>query len=193
VDRVPQSRAEDMEQLLEARYHHREAGEIDQAVATTDWVCSQLDTWGAYRREEQLYREALTWLPERSAETAVITHNLGIIAQTRGEPAQAMEWYQKSLQIKEELGNRAGMASTLGQMGVFATEQGQPAEAVPLNLRSLAIQIDLGSPQVPINLYWLRRQRELLGEERFGEILREHLSEEDAAAVLGMLEEDSGS
>ena len=43
------------------------------------------------------------------------------------------------------------------------------------------------SPQVKINLHWLNRQQELLGEERFGEILREHLSEEDAVAVLDMM------
>ena len=313
VKYVPQSRAEDMEQLLEARHHHEEAGEIDQAVEVTEWICLQFEEWGAYRREEQLCRETLAWLPEKSAAAARFAgqigtlaqlrgdltqahdahqaafsafsaigdrvgiavachqlgmlaqdrgepaqalewyqkalqideelgnragmassyHQLGVLAQVRGEPAQALEWYQKSLQIEEELGNRAGMASsyhqlgmlaqdrsqptqalewyqkslqineelgnragmaiTISQLGVLATKQGQPAEAVPLNLRSLAIRIQLGSPQVRIDLHWLRRQRELLGEERFGEILRVHLSEEDAAAVLGMMEGDGGS
>lgn len=55
----PQSRAQDMEDLFEARHHHRLAGELDEAVLVTEWVCSQLDTWGAYRREEQLCREVL--------------------------------------------------------------------------------------------------------------------------------------
>jgi len=349
VKRVPQSRVEDMEQLLEARHHHYEAGEIDQAVEVTEWVVVQFEDWGAYRREEQLCRETLTWLPENSAKAArfsgqigilayrrgdlaqaqnahqaalvaleaiedragvaISSHHLGLIAQDRGELSQALEWYQKSLQIKEELGNRAGMASsyhhlgliaqnrgelsqalewyqkslqiteelgsragmassyhqlgmiaqgrgelsqalewyqkalqineelgnragmassyhqlgnvafvrgelsralewyleslqiseelgnragmaiTLGQLGVLANERGQPAEAVPLNLRSLAIQLQIGSPEIRINLHWLRRQRELLGEERFGEILREHLDAEGVTAVLGMMEE----
>ena len=118
-------------------------------------------------------------------------HQIGRIAQERGDYDQALEWYQKSLRIEEELGNRAGMASTFSQLGVLATGRGNPEEGVSHNLRSLAIRLQIGSPQVRINLHWLNRQRELLGEERFGEILREHLSEEDAVAVLDMMAKSS--
>jgi tetratricopeptide (TPR) repeat protein len=353
VKRVPQSRAEDMEQLLEARHHHYEAGEIDEAVEVTEWVCLQFDTWGAYRREEQLCRETITWLSEGSAKFAVFAHGLGLIshrrgylsqavewyqkafqieeeigdhagmasayhqlgivaqdsgdlsqalewyqkalqifeelgnragmastygqlgilaedrgeldeavenhqkalqifeelgdragmastyhrrgmiarsrgelsqalewyqkslqineelgnrdgmastyhefgmiAQSRGELSQTLEWYQKSLQINEELGNRAGMANSYGQLAVLLVQKGVPEEAVPLSLRALAIHIELQSPMIRIDLHWLRRQRELLGEERFGEILREHLDADAVTAVLGMMEEDGGA
>lgn len=347
VDTIPQSREQDIEELLQARYHYRNAREIDSALAVTAHVCLQLDTWGAYRREEQLCQEVLGWVPDKSTEAATFNHQLGILAQKRGDYDQALErykrslrineelghsegmadsygqlgssaldrgayeqalewykkaqqlyeelgnrsgmassyhqlgivaqergdyekaiqwykkslqikeelgnrqgvassyhqlgrvaqdrsdydkafewykkslqidgelgnragmassyhqlgtvaqqhgdydqalaWYKKSLQIKEELGNRAGMALTLGQLGAFSTELGQPAEALPFTLKSLIIHIQLGTPQVRIDLHWLKRQRELLGEERFGGTLREHLSEEDSRAVLEMM------
>ena len=387
AERLPQSRQEDIAQFLEARYHYREAGDIDQAVKVTEGICLQLDTWGAYRREEQLCREVLRWLPERSSQTAAFLHQIGTICQKRGDYDQALDWYKRSLQIKEELGNRAGMAnsyhqlgmvsqnrgdydqaldwykrslqikeelgnradmassyhqlgrvaelrgdldqaldwykrslqineeldnragmassyhqlgmvaqvrggydqalawykrslqieeelgnragmassyhqlgmvsqergdldqalywykrslqideelgnragmaisyhqlgnvaylrgvydhaldwykrslqifeelgnradmaSSISQLGALATEQGRPEDAVPLNLQSLVIRLELRVPEVGIDLHWLSRQRELLGEERFGELLREHVGDEGAEAVLGLM------
>ena len=37
---------------------------------------------------------------------------------------------------------------------------------MPYNLASLAIRLELQSPEMGIDLYWLDRQRELLGRER---------------------------
>jgi tetratricopeptide (TPR) repeat protein len=351
VEKVAQSRQQDIEDLLHARLHHREAEEIDAAVEVTEWVCNQLDTWGAYRRVEQLCREVLEWVPEKSTAAASFSHQLGIVAQKRGDYAQALDWYKKSLQIKEELGYRAGMANSFGQLGnlaldrsdyaqaldwynkaltafeelgnhagmagsyhqlgivsqargdyaqaldwykkslqieeelgnraemassyhqlgnvsylrgdyaealdwykeslqineelgdragmassfgqlgllardrgdygeaqmwsrkalsiceelgdqagiaraisqlgVLSTRRGSAEEGVPFNLRSLATRAQIGSPEVRIDLYWLNRQRELLGESRFGEILREHLDEEGRRVVLELMEEFS--
>ena len=81
---MPQSRQADIDQLLEARYHHHAAGDLEQAVTVTEWICSQLDTWGAYGREEQLCREVLEWVPERSKQAADFLRQLGIVAQARG-------------------------------------------------------------------------------------------------------------
>jgi tetratricopeptide (TPR) repeat protein len=189
VQQVPQSRQADVEQLLEARYHHHTASDVDQAVAVTEAVISQLDTLGAYGWVEQLCRDVLVWVPERSREAADFLHWLGIVDQKRGSYDDALEWYRRSLAINEELGNRAGMASSLSQIGVLLTETGRPDEAVPWNLRSLALRLEIGVPQVRIDLHWLGRQREALGEDRFGGVLREHLDEEGAGKVLRMLDE----
>jgi tetratricopeptide (TPR) repeat protein len=309
VAKVPQSRQAAIDQLLEARHHHRAAGDVEQAVQVTGSICIQLDTWGAYGREEQLCREVLEWVPGRSLEAAEFLHQLGNISYQRGSYEEALEWCRKSLAIKEELGNRAGMASSYGQLGVVArkrgsyeealawyrkalaideklgnragmaisyhqlgivaeergsyeealawyrkslaieeelgnragmaisyhqlgvvahdrgsyeealegyrkalaifeelgnrsematslsqigvlfTETGRPEEAAPWNLRSLSLGLEIGVPEVGIDLHWLGRQREALGEERFGEILREHLDEESTASVLRMLDE----
>lgn len=190
--KAPQSREQDMLDLLEARHHHHQAGELAEATLVTEWVCSQLETWGAYRREEQLIHELLGWLPERSEKAAASYHHLGIIAQNRGDYDQALDGYRKSLLIKEELGNRAGMAKSYSNIGALFTERGEPAEAIPLNLRGLAIHLELGSPGVRINLHWLRRQREQLGDERFRAILSEHLDADSLAAVWEMIENVPG-
>jgi tetratricopeptide (TPR) repeat protein len=189
VATVPQSRAQDIEELLEARYHHHQAEEIDAAVAVTADVCNQLNIWGAWRREEQLCRETLTWVPERSSQAAVFLHALGIIAQERGAYDEALEWYRRSLALAEELGNRAGMASSYGQIGVLFTTRGTPDAAVSWNLRSLLICMELRSPAVRTNLHWLTQQRQMLGETRFLGLLREQLSEDDVQVLLRQLDD----
>src|SRR5262249_916636 len=148
VGTLSPSRQQDIEELLEARYHHHQAGEIDEAVEVTERMCSQLDTWGAWGREKHLCREVLTWIPEHSQKAAAFVHQLGIIAQNRGAYEEALEWYRKSLAIVEELGDRAGLASSYGQIAVLLTERGAPEEGLPLNLTSLAIHLELDSPNV---------------------------------------------
>src|SRR4029453_10535727 len=78
VSTVPQSRQQVIEDLLEARYHHHQAGEIDEAVKVSWRMCSQLDTWGAWDREKHLCQEVLPWIPERSPNAAAFIHLLGI-------------------------------------------------------------------------------------------------------------------
>jgi tetratricopeptide (TPR) repeat protein len=126
------------------------------------------------------YEEAVDWYRrsfaifeglDNRAGMASSYHQLGMIAEQRGAYDDALDWYRKSLAIAEEIGNRAGMAPTLSQIGVLWTERGEPETAVPLNLRSLSLRLELGVPQVRIDLHWLRRQRDLLGENRFWEIV----------------------
>jgi tetratricopeptide (TPR) repeat protein len=153
ADRSHQSRQADIAQLLEARHHYHMAGDVDQAVKMTEWICSQLDTWGAYRREEQLCREALIWLPERSAQAAVFLHQLGILAYRRSNYDQAQDWYKRSLQIEEELGNRENMARAYHQLGVVAQQRGAYDEALDWSKRSLPIFEELGNRPGMANSY----------------------------------------
>jgi tetratricopeptide (TPR) repeat protein len=352
-DTLPQSRQQDIEDLLEARHHYHSAGELDETNVVHQQVCTQLHTWGAWQREERLIHEMLSWLPEGSAKAAenfrelgVVAHrrgdydqaldsyrkaleiehalgdragkarsyhNLGAIAEVRGDHDQALNWYRKSLEIlealgdrggmaksyhqlgivtegrgddeqaldwflkslkideelghrsgmaysyghlgniarrrgdhekaldwyrrcleiseslgdrlsvanvyyslgmvakdhddysqsldwyrkaleiREALGDRAGMADSIGQIGVLYTQRGDAADAVSFNLRSLALRLEIGSPEVRVDLYWLTRQREVLGAERFEQILREHLDEGSAANVLKALDDFAAS
>ena len=125
----PQSRAEDVEQLLEARYHHHAAGDLTDALDANQRVCDQLRTWGAWTTERQLWDEALSWVPPRSVPAAIRVQ-LGEIAEDRGDYPAAEQRYQASLAIREELGNRFGTASTLSQLGILRTDQGRHADAV---------------------------------------------------------------
>jgi tetratricopeptide (TPR) repeat protein len=144
---------------------------------------------GLWNEAEGLLERA-RWTAEAAGDAAglaKVSHGLGISMQLRGSYAEALEWYRKALEIEEELGNRAGMASSISQLGILTTEQGRPVEAVPLNLRGLAIRLEIGSPEAGIDLYWLTRQRELLGGERFRELLAEHVGEEGLEKVLELM------
>ncbi|WP_189981853.1 CHAT domain-containing protein, partial [Streptomyces capoamus] len=125
----PQPRADDITQLIEARHHHHRAGDLDQADAVTQYVCLQLHTWGAWDWEQRLVEETLTWFPTRSRPPAGYTHQLGMIAQARGDYQQAEEHYRSALTILEELGDRAGIASSYHQLGIIAQLQGDYQQA----------------------------------------------------------------
>ncbi len=107
----------------------------------------------------------------------------------RGDHDQALDWTEKALQIREDLGDQAGVAQANSQLGLILTDRGNPEEAIPFYLIALAIQFQRGAREAEGNLYVLNHQQELLGEERFGEILRKHLSEKGAVTVLDLMEE----
>ena len=81
---------------------------------------------------------------------AISLHQIGLIQQKRGDYEQALEYYQRSLKIKEELGNRAGMARSLGQIGQLLTETGHYAEAFDHLLPALSTFLELQSPNARI-------------------------------------------
>ncbi len=269
VKHLPRPKQADIEELLEARFHHHRAGETEEAVAVSYTVCDQLDDWGAWQRAERICKDTLPWIPTSTEPQARFLHLLGILAQKRGDYDQALQWYRKSLDILEELGNRAGMASSYHQLGMVAQERGdydqalqwyrksldifeelgnragmassyhqlgivaedrgdydqalqwyrksldikeelgnragmgdsmgqiailltewrKPEEAISWGLKALAIHLPMQVPTVRIHLHWLTRQRELVGEGRFGELLGEHLDQGSKEAVLKMLDE----
>jgi tetratricopeptide (TPR) repeat protein len=305
----PQGHLADIADLLEARYHHQAAGDLDETVEVTELVCSQLDTWGAWLWEEQLCQETLALVPDRSRATAVFTHQLGmialhrgdydqaldwyrqaltifeelgnrvnmavsyhqlgivaywrgdydqaldwyrqaltireelgdrrgiatsyhelgmvafrqedydqaldwyrqaltifeelgnrpemalsyhqlgIVAYLRGDDDQALDWHRQALTIREELGDRAGMASTMNQIGILLTGTGNPHDGLICNLQSLRVRIELGSPELSQNLRLLRYQQEVLGAQRFEQMLREEAGDQDSQMIVELLEQ----
>src|SRR5262249_22819681 len=51
----------------------------------------------------------------RDRRLAIVYHHLGIVAEERHDLAAAVGWCHKSLELKEALGDRPGMASTYHQ------------------------------------------------------------------------------
>jgi len=140
----PQGRQADIADLLEARYHHQAVGDLDDAVQVTVVVCSQLHTWGAWSWEEQLCREILKIVPDRPDRAAVITHRLGVVAQDRGNYDQALNYYRQSLAIREELGDRDGMARSYHQLGNLVYMRDDYDQALDYYRQALAIFEELG-------------------------------------------------
>ena len=93
----------------------------------------------------QTYRRMLAYLqdlPETEwtrTSIAVIYHQLGMTAQDRGRLDEAEDWYRRAIQIREELGLRALLASDYHQLGITAQARGRLDEAEDWYRKSLAI------------------------------------------------------
>ncbi|MFC0027997.1 tetratricopeptide repeat protein [Micromonospora chaiyaphumensis] len=145
VETWPQKPVDDLHDLNETRHHLLATNDLETAGTITEHICSQLDQWGAWDRETSLIHDTLRWLPKNSPRRPAWYHQLGIIAQYRGDYAEAERRYQQSLTINEELGNRAGMASSYHQLGMIAQQRGDYAEAERRYQQSLTIKEELGN------------------------------------------------
>jgi tetratricopeptide (TPR) repeat protein len=133
----PQDQAADVHDMLEARHHLLQAGDIEDAAQITQSAFSQLHTWGAWDQEASLIHDTLTRLPADSPGQAVYIYQLGVLAQMRGDYDEAARQYQRALDINERLGNQAGVASAYGQLGMLAQRRGDYDEAARQHRRAL--------------------------------------------------------
>jgi tetratricopeptide (TPR) repeat protein len=131
--------------LLEARHHLLAAGDTEAAGQVTEWICTQLQTWGAWDQEASLIHDTLSRLPADSPRQAAWIQELGILAQNRGDYDEATRQYQRALDIFERLGNQARMASTYHQLGILAQNRGDYDEATRQLQRALAIKERVGN------------------------------------------------
>ncbi len=115
--------------------------------------------------------------------------NFGAVAHDRGDYDQALTEYRKALAILEALGDRAGMASSLTALGTLYTENDAVEDGISFNLEALLINLELDLPGAAYDVYWLNRQREMLGKQLFQAVLEARLNKEDTAALLAMLDE----
>jgi len=140
----PQARAADVHDMLEARHHLLRAGDAEAAGQATEAACLQLHTWGAWDQEAALVHDTLARLSADSPRRAAWIHQLGIIAQERGDYDEAARQFQRSLDINERLGNESGMASTYHHLGWLAQERGDYDEAARQYQRAGDISERLG-------------------------------------------------
>jgi len=82
--------------------------------------------------------------PQQLLRLADIYHQLGRVAELRGRWEEAEEWYRQALTIKEEFGNRSGMAGSYHHLGIVAQFRGRLEEAEEWYRQSLAIKEELG-------------------------------------------------
>ena len=137
VATIPQSPEQGVDQLLEARYHHHAAGDTDQALAVHEVAVDQLRTWGQYGRAAELCRETLTWLIPDSRAAAATEHELGMLAQLRGDYATAEPLVRRALETFERTGDQAAAARSYHHLGSLAQDRGDYDAAEPLYRRAL--------------------------------------------------------
>jgi len=132
--------------LLEARHHLREAGEIAEAMGATEAICDQLHIRGAWDHEAALVHDTLTNLPGTQRQQAIWTHRLGAIAHRRGDLREAVSKYLASLAISAELDGRNAPAGSILQLGRVAHDRGDLDEAERWCRDYLAIVEERGDP-----------------------------------------------
>jgi tetratricopeptide (TPR) repeat protein len=184
----PQGEQADIHDLLEARHHLHSAGDDDQAGQLTEFICTQLDTWGAWDHEYALIQETREWLGAEHPREPAYLHQLGILAQDRGDYPAAETWYRQSLTINERLGNQAGMATTWSQLGLLRAAQDRLMEAISFHVQALVVRIQLGVPHAGIDVQQLVKLRTKLGSRSFDKAVGKALGAEDVARFLDMLE-----
>jgi tetratricopeptide (TPR) repeat protein len=145
VQVLPQSKHDRVDDLIEARHHHHAAGEHDAALQISDRAILQLETWGEYGHASELCRQTLDWVAPDTAKATGYIHQLGVLAQARGDYDTAEQRYTQSLQISERLGNQAGLASTYHQLGTLAQARGDYDTAEQRYTQSLEIDERLGN------------------------------------------------
>ena len=140
----PQDRAAGVHDLLEARHHLLQAGDIEDASQVTEWACGQLHTWGAWDQEASLIHDTLARLSGDSPRQAAWIHQLGVLAYARGDYSEAARQYQRALGVFERLGDQAGMAVVCYRLGVLAYAGGDCDEAARQYQGAVGIDERLG-------------------------------------------------
>jgi tetratricopeptide (TPR) repeat protein len=89
----------------------------------------------------QIIRQRLeaSSISSRDRLLATSYHELGLVAQQRGQLDQAVQWYRRALPIREALHNRPGMAMSYHQLGIVAQIRGQLDQAEQWYRKSLTI------------------------------------------------------
>ncbi len=100
----------------------------------------------------------------------IINHQIGNIHQVRGEYEKALEKYNRSLKISEEVGDKSDIALTLAQVGRLKYEQRRYQEAISALSRATLIFEELGSPYLELAMKDLDSIKEGIGEDEFNEI-----------------------
>jgi DNA-binding transcriptional ArsR family regulator len=114
-------------------------------------------------------------------------------APYRGDYAETDAQYRRSRTILEELGDRDRLATAMGKMGELLNETRRPKEAVAHTLASLSTHLELHSPDIRADFSWLSRQRVLLGDARFRELVGQHLDATSTSTLLELLDQEEWS
>ncbi len=96
----------------------------------------------------ELHQQVLELCTEEDAQLKATTlHQMASIYANQGQVEQAIDLYQQSLAIYEQVGYDQGKATTLHSMAIVYANQGQAKQAIDLYQQSLAIKEQIGNVQ----------------------------------------------
>ena len=129
---------------MECYAYFGEAGDVEQSDDAAQGAASILNRIGRWDDEWKLANRQLHSTRLNKDRQAAWRHELGVLAQARGDYDTAHTRYQQALRIKEELGDRASMANTYHQLGILAQARGDHDTAHTYYQRALTIFEELG-------------------------------------------------
>jgi len=119
-----------------------EAEQYEQAASVLIAADPLLDRWGFGRLLETLYERIMSQVEGKTQSNVI--HNLAVLLQSRGDYDKALHYYEQSLKTKEELGDRAGISSSLHQIGMVHQQRGDYDKALHYYEKSLQTKEALG-------------------------------------------------
>jgi len=132
-----------VEYYIESRWHYLQAGEWDRAAEMTFALESYLTLHGFPQRSMELLVEfddkELT-----DKNRSIVYHQIGMLFQGFGDYDAAVTQYQKSLEIREKIGDIKGEAQSLHQIGMIYQEKGDYAAALTQYQMPLEIAEKIG-------------------------------------------------
>ena len=96
--------------------------------------------------QANLKKESLTNSEQKSFKKALsLSYNsLGIIFYNKGDYDKALNYYSRSLKIREEIRDKKGLAATLNNFGIVYQDQGDNAKAIEYYTLSLMKNEEIG-------------------------------------------------
>ncbi len=152
--------------LDEAMMYYKKALDINEQLADTQAVSSNMHNIGAVLNESGKYEEALSWLEKalalRNPETdksgrAQTLQAIAAVYLNTEKPDKALSYNTRAYELYRETGDLHGEAECLNKAGILFFDRHEPEKAQQYFERSLKIGRDLGSlPLQQFALQWLK-------------------------------------
>ncbi|MCA2716909.1 MAG: tetratricopeptide repeat protein [Microcystis sp. M169S2] len=138
----------DVQPYLEIFYHCYQLTEYDNAFDILRAIDDFLTRRGYYQTLADYYLELVTVYQQQEEQTnwkytASLT-SLGNAYYFLGEYQKAIEFYQQSLAITREIGDRRGEAASYNNLGNVYNSLGEYQKAIEFHQQSLAIEREIG-------------------------------------------------
>ena len=134
---------EDLRPLLEAQYFAFQLRNYSEAWSLVSWELEKyLSPWGHWTLLQNLLEEILPHVQDTDKGRCI--RLIGIIERDRGNWDAAERLYRQSLKLREELGDRSGMATSWGLLGDIERNRGNWDAAERLFRQSLQLCEELG-------------------------------------------------
>jgi hypothetical protein len=114
-------------------------------ISALDSYLDIMGYWNEYNHRLQQAIEAAEALEDQKQKAGWI-HNQGILSNKKGKYDEARKLYQQSMKIKQELGDKSGIALSRAQLALLEEQIGNAKEALQLILQAEAAFLELGSP-----------------------------------------------